>query len=118
LSSALHLADPAWTNVAVVGARRFSILGMLSVGILAATGIVNTLNLAGSVPALVGTEYGELLLLKIFFFIAMVGVAAVNRFGLLPRLGGVETIRQLRRNALIEIGLGVIIVFIVGALGT
>jgi putative copper resistance protein D len=118
LSSAPYPADQAWTNVAVVGARRFSTQGMLSVGILTATGIVNTLNLAGTVPALVGTQYGELLLAKMFCFVAMVGVATVNRFRLLPRLADVETIRQLRRNTLIEIGLGAIILLIVGALGT
>jgi copper resistance protein D len=118
LSSAAQAASQAWTNVAVVVAHRFSILGMLSVSTLIATGIINTLNLAGSVVALTATEYGELLLLKISLFIAMVGVAAVNRFRLLPRLQGKDTIRRLRRNTLIEIGLGVIIVFIVSALGT
>jgi putative copper resistance protein D len=118
LSSALQAANQTWTNVAVVGAFRFSTLGMLSVGTLMATGIVNTLNLAGSVPALTGTEYGAFLLLKIFLFIAMVGIAAVNRLRLLPQLAGMETIRQLRRNALLEIGLATTIVLIVGALGT
>jgi putative copper resistance protein D len=93
-------------------------MGILSVCTLIATGVVNTLNLAGSVTALIETEYGELLLLKIFLFIAMVGIAAVNRLRLLPRLADANTIRPLRRNVMLEIALATVIMFVVGALGT
>ena len=41
---------------------RFSTLGLISVGVLIATGSVNGWILTGSVPALVGTDYGRLLL--------------------------------------------------------
>jgi copper resistance protein D len=84
----------------------------------AVTGIINTSNLAGTVPALVDTEYGRLLLLKISIFIAILGPAAVNRLWLLPRLPATDAVRQLRRNVLLEIGLATAIVLIVGALGT
>src|SRR5215467_3641771 len=47
---------------------RFSTLGLVSVGTLIATGIVNGWVLAGGVPALVGTGYGRLLLLKVGLF--------------------------------------------------
>ena len=40
---------------------RFSTLGILSVGTLLATGIVNSWYLVGSIPALTGTPYGRLL---------------------------------------------------------
>jgi putative copper resistance protein D len=118
LSFALQAANHAWSNVAVVGALRFSTLGLLSVGTITATGIVNTLNLAGSLPALTGTEYGELLLFKISLFTAMVGIAAVNRLRLLPRLADANATRPLRRNVVLEIALATVIMFIVGALGT
>src|SRR5262249_32401233 len=65
---------------------RFSTLGLISVGLLIATGIVNGWILAGSVPALIGTDYGRLLLAKVALFLAMVAVAAVNRLRLTPRL--------------------------------
>src|SRR5262249_56858630 len=65
---------------------RFSTLGLISVGLLIATGIVNGWILAGSVPALIGTGYGRLLLAKVALFFAMVAVAAVNRLRLTPRL--------------------------------
>jgi putative copper resistance protein D len=101
-----------------VAAYRFSTLGMLSVGTLIVTGIINTLNLSGTVPALLETEYGRLLIAKISLFVAIVGVAAVNRLRMVPRLPDPQAIRRLRRNALIEIALGAVIIFIVGALGT
>jgi putative copper resistance protein D len=104
---------------------RFSAFGIVSVAIVLATGIVNTWELAGSVPALFGTEYGRLLLAKIALFLVMLSVAAVNRLQLTPRLVG-ETdaavrqraLRQLRNNSLIEASLAAIILFVVGALGT
>src|SRR5262249_57226864 len=65
---------------------RFSTLGLISVGLLIATGVVNGWTLAGSVPALIGTDYGRLLLAKVALFLAMVSGAAINRLRLTPRL--------------------------------
>jgi putative copper resistance protein D len=118
LSLALQPANAALKDVVALAAHHFSTLAMLSVAALAVTGIINTSNLAGTVSALVDTEYGRLLLLKISIFIAILGPAAVNRLWLLPRLPATDAVRRLRRNALLEIGLATIIVLIVGALGT
>jgi putative copper export protein/mono/diheme cytochrome c family protein len=98
---------------------RFSILGVLSVGTLLVTGIVNSWVLAGSVPALIGTDYGRLLLAKVALFAVMVAIAAVNRLYLTPRLAADRTAFQaLARNSLIEATIGLAILIIVGALGT
>ena len=69
-----------------IAVQRFSTLGVVAVSTLAATGIVNTWVLAGSIPALLGTDYGQLLLVKIALFLVMVATAAVNRLVLTPRL--------------------------------
>ena len=61
---------------------RFSTLGLISVGVLIATGSVNGWILTGSVPALIGTDYGRLLLAKVALFVAMVAIAAINRLRL------------------------------------
>lgn len=101
--------------------RRFSNLGLASVAVLLATGIVNTIFLAGSVPALLGTSYGQLLVLKILLFLTMVAIAAVNRLKLTPLLfaaGAPSALRRLQRNASIEAALGLAIIAIVGALGS
>jgi putative copper resistance protein D len=56
--------------------RRFSTLGVLSVGTLVVTGIGNAWYLVGDVPGLIGTAYGRLLLAKLALFAAMVTLAS------------------------------------------
>ena len=103
---------------------RFSTLGIASVVALLVTGIVNAAILVGSLQALVVTDYGRLLMLKIALFAVMIGFAAVNRFWLTPRLVDASSEREqhavarLTRNCIIEIALGLSIFAIVGALGT
>jgi putative copper resistance protein D len=120
LATAEH--DPTLAAMARVATLRFSTPGILSVGTLLATGIINTWYLVGSEPALVGTPYGRLLLIKIALFFAMVAIAAANRLHFTPRLLQNETaaaaLRQLRRNAAIETLFGVVILVIVAVLGT
>ena len=118
-------ADDASLAIARTATTRFSILGIVSVGTLFATGIVNTFYLAGSVPALLHTDYGRLLLIKIALFLAMVAIAAVNRLRLTPQLlqqasiaASRDALRQLRRNAAIEALAGATVIAIVAALGT
>ncbi len=122
LAASRRSADPAVGTVARLATARFSILGMIAVGTILVTGMVNTYMLAGSVAALTTTHYGHLLLLKIGLFLAMVGVAAFNRLRLLPRLSSARTVndasRQLQRNSLIEATMGLLILGIVGVLGT
>jgi putative copper export protein/mono/diheme cytochrome c family protein len=99
--------------------RRFSIVGMVSVGALIATGFINAWFLVGSVPALIGTGYGRLLLAKLALVVLMVSLAAVNRLHLSPRLQGhaPEARRLLRHNAILETAGGIGVVAIVGSLG-
>ena len=102
-------ADDASLAMARAATTRFSTLGIISVGTLLVTGIVNTYYLTGGVPALLHTDYGRLLLIKIALFLAMVAIAAVNRFRLTPQLlqqnnipASRDALRRLRRNAAIE----------------
>jgi copper resistance protein D len=119
LALLLRLADRTAElgAAARVAALRFSTLGLISVGILLATGIVNTWTLVGGLPAFTGTQYGQLLLGKIGLFAAMAALAAVNRVRLTPRLPDQRAGRALTRNALAEAGLGLIIICIVSVLG-
>jgi putative copper resistance protein D len=118
-------ADDTSIAIARTATMRFSILGIVSIGTLLVTGIVNTFYLAGSVAALRGTDYGRLLLIKIALFLAMVAFATVNRFWLTPQLvqqasiaASRDALRRLRRNAAIEVLAGAIILGIVAVLGT
>lgn len=121
-AAARRAADPAVAGVAREATLRFSTLGVFAVGIIFASGLVNTYALAGSVPALIDTHYGHLLLAKVGLFLAMVGIAAFNRLRLTPRLSSARTVteaqRKLQRNSLIEVAMGLFVVVIVGVLGT
>jgi copper resistance protein D len=117
--------DPPAMAVARTATQRFSALGVASVGALLASGVVNTWVLAGSVAALFDTGYGRLLLAKIALFLVMVAVAVVNRRVLTPRLVqefdpavAQSAMRRLRTNCLVEAAIAVVILIIVGALGT
>ena len=114
-----------WRPLQLDAIRRFSILGMISVAALIVSGLVNAWILVGSFRALLVTDYGRLLLLKIAAFAIMVAFAAVNRLWLTPRLALVPKevahpfpLSALRRNTLIEIALGLAIFAMVGVLGT
>jgi putative copper resistance protein D len=116
--------DTASFAVARTATLRFSAFGVLAVGTLLASGIINTWYLAGSIAALTGTQYGRLLLAKIALFLAMIAIAAVNRLYLTPCLLQTESpaiaqraSRQLRRNTLIETFAGGAIICIVAVLG-
>lgn len=100
--------------------QRFSVMGIVCVGVLIASGVVNSLFLVGSFAALFGTPYGQLLDVKLGLFALLLAMAAVNRFRWTPRLAGddARARRSLRRNAMLEITGGAAIVAIVGALGT
>lgn len=99
--------------------RRFSAVGVVCVGTLVATGIVNAWFLVGSRLALIGTPYGQWLLAKLALFAIMVAIAAHNRQHLSPRIsaGDRSALGRLARNATVELVLGVAIVAIVGHLG-
>jgi copper resistance protein D len=117
--------DAASAAIARAATVRFSTAGIFSVAVLLITGSINTWYLAGSLPALTQTRYGHLLLIKIALFLGMVAVAAVNRLQLTPRLAAqataaarLDALRQLRRNVVVEVATGAVIIAIVAVLGT
>jgi putative copper resistance protein D len=99
--------------------ERFSVLGIVSVAALSVTGIVNATMLVGSFRAFAGTDYGQLLMLKLALFAVMLVLAATNRLRLTPRLASSfdDALGGLRRNSAIEFALGLLILTIVALLG-
>ena len=125
LPLALMLAV-AGRSVAVAHAvsLRFSTYGIVAVGALLLTGAINTWYLAGSIRALTETDYGHLLSIKIALFLVMLALATINRLWLTPALTvdageklARRALRQLRRNVVIEIGAGAVILCVVAVLG-
>ena len=118
LASARRSQALGWPAVTATAVRRFSLLGIASVGTLLVTGIINAVSLVGNIGALFHSDYGQLLLVKIGLFLLMVGIAAINRFRLTPRLAAATTIGRLQRNSMAETVLGLGVLLVVGALGT
>ncbi len=125
---AILAGDGEWVEIARRAAGRFSALGIVAVGLLFASGIINASYLVESLAGLVGTAYGQLLLVKIALFAALVALATINREVLTPRLSATPrgakqrasalALRGLRRNSLIESCLGLGVLAIVAVLGT
>jgi len=117
LAAAWRGKELRWATVTAIAVRRFSLLGVISVGTLLASGIVNSWYEVGTLNNLFATSYGQLVLIKIGLFAAMIGLASINRFYLTPRLAIAGNVRRLCHTSLAETGLGFAAVAVVGFLG-
>ena len=123
----LDCRTPEGLASALATLDRFSGIGGIVVGAIVVTGIVNLLAIVGfeGFFASFGTDYGQLLLLKIALFGGMVGLAALNRWRFVPgarAMVGAKTqevaVRLLRVAVLTETLLGVLVLAAVAILGT
>lgn len=113
-----------WISIAAL-VRRFSAMSLITVSLLAATGLINAWFLVGSFSNLFGQTYGRWLLAKIILFCIAVAIGAVNLFRLKPRLSADNfqtrifgtAAAQLQFNVRMELFLGTAIVIIVAILG-
>jgi copper resistance protein D len=106
--------------------RRFSASSLIAVAVMALTGLLNSIFMAGSFRALLTSAYGHILISKLILFFAMIGFGAWNLFLLKPRvavelptvnLAQKSAVPLLLRNVLWEIGLGTLVILMVGLLG-
>jgi copper resistance protein D len=113
-------ADPEWAALALVALPRFSTMALIGVGLVVASGIVNTVFLLDSPAVLIKTTYGRVLVAKIALVVVMIGLGALNRQVLLPRMTNAASagLAPLRRSVAAEIALGTAVLVIVAALGT
>jgi putative copper resistance protein D len=118
LSGSRRGTDPAAGAFASAATARFSTLGIVCVGALLGSGLINSWELLSGPDDLLATAYGRVLSLKLCLFVVMVGIAAVNRVSLTPRLPDAAAMRALQRNSLVETGVGFSILMLVGLLGT
>lgn len=103
----------------------FSGVGSAAVAVIVASGLLNTWFLVGlnRLASLIATPWGLLLLAKLALFAAMLGLAALNRFRLTPRLGAAlasepaAALPALRRSIVLEAMLGVGVLSLVSAMG-
>ena len=128
LAWARRVETPGVAVMAAHATQRFSVLGLTSVSLLILSGLAKAWMLVGSVPALVGTLYGRLLVLKVVLLLPLLGLATLNLLRIRPQLlAGAATQRwehchqlltRLQRHVLGEIALGGGILILVGWLGS
>lgn len=112
---------------ALTGLVRFSAIGVGVVGVLVASGLVNSWLLVGpaGLSRILTTAYGQLLLAKLALFAVMLGLAAANRYRLTPRLeralatdAGAKAMAPVIGSILTETALAFLVLGLVSWLGT
>lgn len=99
--------------------RRFSTVGIVAVLVIAASGITNAWFIVQDWRDVLASLYGHILLTKISLFAAMVALACINRFVLMPELGRMGASRaMLQRMIVVEIVLAGLVVLAASMLGT
>ncbi len=82
----LLMVRSAPPNAAATAARWFSPLGQASIAALVASAMVQGWVLVASIPGLIGTAYGLMILLKLALFGVLFGFAWFNRYRFAPAL--------------------------------
>ncbi len=91
--------------------HRFSLVALLCVAVIAYTAFAQVDAFAGGLAGLFGTDYGQVALVKMTLFAALLVTAVANRFVFTPKLEhSAESVRRLRRGVGIEIALGLAVV--------
>jgi putative copper resistance protein D len=117
----LLIASHRGDGAALAGSLRiFSFWGSAVVALLAITGVMNALSILPVPMMSLSNPYFDLLLVKVGLTAVMVVLAALNRWRFAPALpgGGERSMRQLASSVGLEIALGLLVVAIVGILGT
>lgn len=108
----------ASANEAINTTRRFGRMALISVAVLAGSGLANSWHLLHAPTDLIETDYGRWLTLKLALFAGMLTLAAVNRFQLTPALPAPTARRPLIYSVTAETVLGLGVVAVVAVLGT
>ena len=124
LSYATWLASRSATGLSVLAhaLKRFSAVGFAAVVVIVASGLLNSWFLVGSIDALLHRTYGQVLMVKLFFFLCMIALALFNRLTIMPRLARNKEDRAaprlLLRSIAVEQAFAILVVASVSVLGT
>ncbi len=110
--------EPNIVLAALTVTRRFSRLSVAAVGVLALSGLLNSIGLVGTLSALWPSVYGRLILCKVALLAGMVGLGAVNRRMIRPdqTASAPRILRSLWRNVAWESALAVCVLLATEAL--
>lgn len=112
----LTLADAArWQSIAGL-VNAFSPVALFSAGIVVVSGVIASLVHVQHLTALWQTSYGQILLVKLGLVALTVMTGAYNFRRVQPRLLREDGTARLRRSAVLELGLGFLILVVTGFL--
>lgn len=94
----------------------FSPLAMMSVLVIAITGIIQSASFVGSVDALLNTDYGRALLFKIVVFLALMGFGAFHQFVIAPAINAWRAKAETQEDAARRFRISITIEALVGIL--
>jgi putative copper resistance protein D len=105
---------------------RFALLGYVAVATLIMTGCINTMVLVSRPEALIATDYGRILLLKLGLVAMMIAIAICNRLVFSPRIlpgaqspkSDAENTMTLYRSVAVEQVIDLLVLAAVAVLGT
>ena len=100
--------------------RRYSAMATFAVALILASGSANAVfHDGGSLRDFRGTAYGSVLFTKLALVAAMLALAAVNRFALMPRLrtGRTAPLRRFRSSLAVDAGLAAMVLGAAAVLG-
>lgn len=99
-----------------IEAGRVSSVALISVIVIALSGLLETFFFLNTPADLIHSRYGQLVLAKMIGLAILVGLGAYNRFGLLPRLNATDGPKRLSRSMKAEIAVLSMIILIGGFL--
>jgi putative copper export protein/mono/diheme cytochrome c family protein len=114
---------PLWVALGAPGgeaaARRFSLLGIVAVGAIAATAFEQGAALFGGVAGMVGTPYGRVALVKLSLFSTLLVLATINRLVFTPALeqSRIAT-RRMQASVVAEVALGLMVILAASTLAS
>jgi copper transport protein len=99
-----------------VEARRVSSVALISVIVIALSGLLETFFFLNTPADLTGSPYGRRVLAKMIGLAILIGLGAYNRFGLLPTLDATDGPGKLSRSVRLEVAVLTVIILIGGFL--
>src|SRR5262249_52252412 len=97
-------------------ARRFSHAALVAMLVLIVSGVMNARAEIETIPALVGTPHGWLLLGKLALLVPILALAVVNRARILPEIAAPGAMRRLAAFVTLEVALAAAVLALAAAM--
>ena len=116
IPAALALPEPERGPMVAELVNAFSPIALMFAGVVVATGVFATWIHVGTIPGLWQTNYGRTLLIKLALLSVVALTGAYNWLRVKPALGRVEGALRVRRSAMVEIGVGILVLLVTAVL--